>query len=157
MAAKELIAIKGATDHWRAPECVRENGLDLGVRLVRAEPRGEDCKGLLSDLSPSIVMGDASIKPGQQGPGGASTLATNIVKAFIDSTAKVLMLECHPNLLRSTEWGQVVLPALREAACTVETVEIAANIVWVPSGKRKAFAVGIRSERSEREGWRSRE
>ena len=158
MAAKELIAVKGATNHdWRALECDRENGLDQGVRLVRAEPGGEDCKRLLSDLSPSIVMGDASRSQDSRGPVEQQPWQTNIVKAFIDSTAKVLMLECHPNLLRSTEWGQVVLPALREAACTVETVEIAANIVGVPSGKRKVFAVGIRNWRPEREGERLRE
>ena len=80
MAAKELVAVKGATDRdWRALECVRENGLDQGVRLVSAEPGGKDCKRLLSDLSPSVVMGDASKQPGQQGPGGAEALATNIV------------------------------------------------------------------------------
>ena len=153
MAAKGLVAVKGATDHdWRALECVRANGLDEGVRLVRAEPGGEDCKRLLSDLSPSVVMGDASRKPAQQGPGGAATLAKSMVKAFIDSTARVLLLECHPNLLRSTEWAQVMLPALREAACTVETVEVAANSVGVPSGKRKAFAVGVRSGKPGGEG-----
>ena len=48
------------------------------------------------------------------------------------------------------------MPALREAACTLETAEIAVNIVGVPSGRRKAFASGIRSGRPEREGERLR-
>ena len=60
--------------------------------------------------------------------------------------ARVLLLECYPNLLRSTEWGQVVLHALREAACTVETVEVAANIVGVPVGGKK----GVRCRDQER-------
>ena len=34
---------------------------------------------------------------------------------------------------------------MREAACTVEIVEFAASNVGVPSEKRKAIAVGIRS------------
>ena len=37
-------------------------------------------------MIPSVVIGDASRKPGQRGPGGAATLATNIVKVFIDSS-----------------------------------------------------------------------
>ena len=152
-----LVAVKGGTDHdWRALECVRANGLDEGVQLVRWN-LGEDCMRLLSDLSPSIVMGDASRKPAKQGPVGMATLAKDIVKVSIDSTATVLLLECHPNLLRSTEWGQVAMPALREAARTVETVELAASSVGVPSGKRKAFAVGIRRKKPGREGERLRE
>ena len=83
-------------------------------------------------------------------------MATKIVKVFIDSIARVLLLECYLNLLRSTEWEQVVPPALREAACRVETVEFAANIVGVPSGERKAFVVRIRSGRPERGGERLR-
>ena len=79
------------------------------------------------------------------------------MKAFIDSTARVLLLECHPNLLRSTEWGQVVMPALSEAACTMEAVELAASSVGVPLGKRKAFAVGIRRGKPGGEGERLRE
>ena len=39
MAANGLVAVKEATDHdWRALECLRANGLDEGVRLVRPEP-----------------------------------------------------------------------------------------------------------------------
>ena len=69
MAANGLVAVKEATDH-EALGCVRANGLDEGVRLliVRKEPAAEDSKRLLSDLSPSVVMGDASRKPAKQGP-----------------------------------------------------------------------------------------
>ena len=158
MAANGLVAVKGATGHnWRALEYIRANGLDEGVRLVRTEPGGEDCKRFLIDLSPSILMGDASRKPAKQGPRGMATLAKDIMKAFIHSTARGLLLECHPNLLRSTEWGQAVIPALREAACTVETVELAASRVGVLSGKRKAFAVGTRRGKPGGEGERLRE
>ena len=46
MATKELVAVKVAADHdWRALECVRENRLDQGVRLVRAEPAGKIARG----------------------------------------------------------------------------------------------------------------
>ena len=99
-------------------------------------------------------MEDASRKPAKQGPGGMATLAKDKMKAFIDSTARVLLLECHPNLLRSTKWGQAVMPALREVACTVETIELAASSVGVPSGKRQAFAVGIRRGKPGGEGER---
>ena len=64
LAANGLVAVKGAADHdWRALECVWRNGRDEGVRLVRTEPGGEDCTRPLSDMSPSIVMGNASRKP----------------------------------------------------------------------------------------------
>ena len=46
MVANGLVAVKGATDHdWRALECVRANGLDDGVRLVRTDSGGEDSDG----------------------------------------------------------------------------------------------------------------
>ena len=63
-------------------------------------------------------MGDASKKPAKQGSGGTATLAKDIAKAFIESTARGLLLQCHPNLLRWTEWGQAVMPVSKEAACT---------------------------------------
>lgn len=73
-------------------------------------------------LSPSVGMGVASRKPSKQGPGRATTLINDVVQAFTDRTARVLLLEGHQNQLRSTEWGQAVVPALMEAAYTVETV-----------------------------------
>ena len=46
------------------------------------------------------------------------------------------------------------MPAFREAAFTVETVELAARSAGIPSGKRKAFAVGIRRGKPGGEGER---
>ena len=86
MAANGRVAVKGATgDDWRALDCVRANGLDEGVRLVRTEPGGDDCKRFVREISPSVVIRDASRKPTKQGPSGTATLAKYIVKAFIDS------------------------------------------------------------------------
>ena len=158
MAANGRVAVKGATgDDWRALDCVRANGLDEGVRLVRTEPGGDDCKRFVREISPSVVIRDASRKPTKQGPGGTATLAKYIVKTLIDPTARVVLLECYPNLIRSTEWGQAVMLALREAVCTVETVELAASSVGAPSGKRKAFAVVKRKGKQGGEGERLRE
>ena len=52
MAAKELVTVKGATDHdWRALECVRENGLEQGVRLMSGT-RGERLQKAAKRLEP---------------------------------------------------------------------------------------------------------
>ena len=93
MVTNGLVAFKGATDHdWSALEGGRANGLDEGVGLMRTEPGGEDCKRLLCDLSPSVVMGDASRHPAKQGPDGTVNLANDKVEAFIDSTTRVMLL-----------------------------------------------------------------
>ena len=81
--------------------------MSQGKRVGRRSSTGETgtwgkgCKRLLSDLSPSVVMREACRKPAEQ---GTTTLAKFTVKVFIDSTANVLLLECHLNLIRSTEW-----------------------------------------------------
>ena len=64
-------------------------------------------------------------------------MATPIVIAFVDTTGKGLLRECHSYLLRSTECGKAVLPAVGKTQCTMETVERAASSLGVPSEKKK--------------------
>lgn len=58
IASEGVVMVKGATDHdWRAPEGVRGNGLDEGVRLIRTRPGVEACAKLLSKVCPSVNIG----------------------------------------------------------------------------------------------------
>lgn len=61
----------------------------------------KDCRELSRELKPKVVIGDAYRRfkeDGQEELGKTITVAGGIVKAFVDYTARLLLLKCSANL-----------------------------------------------------------
>ena len=113
LASEGLLTVRGAVDQdWTALECIRANGLDNGARLLRVTTGSQECLSMLREVRPDVVVGDACRRfegvREKEGVSGASSLA----QAAIASDARVFILECLGNLLRTTEWNDEILPAL---------------------------------------------
>ena len=58
------------------------------IRLVRTRPGDEECKTFLQGIKPNVVIGN--VEPGENG--------VEIVQAFIQTEARILLLKCSPQL-----------------------------------------------------------
>ena len=70
--------------------------------------------------------------------------ARSLTQAAIASDARVFILECMGNLLRTTEWNDEVLPALERESYIVDKAEILASQVGIPLRRKRTFVVGIK-------------
>ena len=145
LASEGLLTVRGAVDQdWRALECIRANGLDNGARLLRVTTGSQECLSMLREVRPDVVVGDACRRfegiREKEGVSGANSLA----QAAIASDARVFILECLSNLLRTTEWNDEILPALERESYIVDKAEILASQVGIPWRRKRTFVIGIK-------------
>ena len=67
-----------------------------------------------------------------------------MAQAAIASDARVFILECLSNLLRTTEWNDEILPALERESYIVDKAEILASEVGIMWRRKRTFVVGIK-------------
>ena len=99
---------------------------------------------MLRGVRPDVVVGDARRRfegiQEKEGVSGASSLA----QADIASDARVFILECLGNFLRTAEWNDDILPALERESYIVDKAEILACQVEIPWRRKRTFVVGIK-------------
>ena len=78
----------------------------------------------------------------KEGVSGARSLA----QAAITSDARVFILECLGNLLRTTELNHEIFPALERESYIVDKAYILASQVGIPWRRKRTFVVGIKGD-----------
>ena len=145
LASEGLMTVRGAVDQdWRALECIRANGLDNGTKFFRVTTGSQERLRMLREVRPDMVIGDACRRfervREKEGVSGAS----NLSQAAIASDARVFILECLGNLLRTTEWNDEILPALEQVSYIVDKAKILASQVRIPWRRKRTFVLGIK-------------
>ena len=74
----------------------------------------------------------------------AARAATSVVRIFVESPARLLVLESTSNLLRSITWTTDLQPSLAAAGCSWRAVELSAQQVGVSSTKKRTYIAGAR-------------
>ena len=105
-APEGILEVLRATDNdWRALECTRHNGFPRTV-LQRTTPGTVICPSWIQQLHPEVFIGDACLSITETGleetrkPAGA---AASLIHTFVDSPARLLVLQCTSHLPRSPE------------------------------------------------------
>ena len=145
LASEGLPTARGAVDQdWRALECIRANGLDNRARLVRVITGSQECLRMLREVTRDVVVGDACRRSkGLRGKEGVSR-ASSLAQAAFAPDARVFILECLGNLLRTTEWNDKILPAFERESYIVDKAEIRASQVGIPWRRKRTSVVGIK-------------
>ena len=145
LASEGLVTVRGAVDEdWIALECIKTNGLNNDAKLLRMTTGSQECLIMSREVKPDVVVGDAwrrleGIRD-KEGLSGPSSLA----QADIASDARVFIPECLGNPLRTTEWNDEILPALKRESYIVDKAEILASQVEIPWKRKRTFVVEIK-------------
>ena len=145
LASEGLLAVRGAVDQdWRAIECIRVNGLNNGARLLRVTTGSQECPSILREVRPDVVVGDACRRFEKVRWKEAVYGENRLAQDTIDLDARGFILECLGNFLRTTEWNDEILPALKRESYIVDKAEILASQVGIPWRRKRTFLIESR-------------
>ena len=105
-ASESILDVLGATDHdWRALECTR--GKDFPpTTLQRTTPWTVICRFWIQQLHPAVLIGHACrsiTETGLEETRESARAAVSLIHTFVDSPARLLVLQCTSHLPRSPE------------------------------------------------------
>ena len=140
-ASEGILEVPGATDHdWRALECTRLKGFPR-TAPQRTTPGTVICRSWIQQLCPKVLIGHACrsiTETGLEETREAARAAVSLIHTFVDSSARLLILQCTSHLPRSPEWTDLT-HFLVQAECDWETVELSALQVGVPYNRKMTY------------------